>query len=129
MKFHLLDFIRLIELRTSSYCHSMVFYVVLYSPCSLLISTGANSSGLCSTDVTPPNSLDGFYIGKLDCVDVQNRPWRLRNSSFFQWRFVGWLLYNLPSLFRHFASFLLGAAAYALFFIPFFSTFNDKICG
>ncbi|KAH9285884.1 hypothetical protein ECG_01001 [Echinococcus granulosus] len=81
-------------------------------PCSLLLSTGPNSSDPCSTDLTPPNSLDGSCMGKLEFLQESSlRSWRLRHSSFFQWRFVGWLLHNLPSLFRHFASFLLGAAA------------------
>ncbi|VDO12310.1 unnamed protein product [Rodentolepis nana] len=84
-------------------------------PCSLLQSTGANSFGPASSaDATPPNSLEGSYIGVVQCSlndTATNRPWRLRHSSFFQWHFVGWLLRNFPSLFRHFASFLLGATA------------------
>ncbi|VDL14475.1 unnamed protein product [Hymenolepis diminuta] len=93
-------------------------------PCSLLQSTGANSSGPASSaDITPPNSLEGSYVGKIQCTlndTAISRSWRLRHSSFFQWRFVGWLLHNFPSLFRHFASFLLGATALvALFYISF----------
>lgn len=56
-------------------------------------------------------------MSKPECAQTsETRPWRLRHSSFFQWRFVGWLLHNLPSLFRHFASFLLGAAAYVIIY-------------
>ncbi|KAL5969622.1 hypothetical protein TSMEX_002618 [Taenia solium] len=84
--------------------------------CSLLLSTGPNSSDPCSTDLTPPNSLEESYVSKPECAQASEaRPWRIRHSSFFQWRFVGWLLHNLPSLFRHFASFLLGAAAYNVY--------------
>ncbi|KAM7540924.1 hypothetical protein Aperf_G00000036096 [Anoplocephala perfoliata] len=81
-------------------------------PCSMLLSTGASSPGPVLLDVSPPNSLEGSYVSNLQCTDdIANRPWRLRHSSFFHLRFVGWLLHNFPSLLRHFASFLLGAAA------------------
>uniref|UniRef100_A0A5K3EZM5 BNIP3L n=1 Tax=Mesocestoides corti TaxID=53468 RepID=A0A5K3EZM5_MESCO len=84
-------------------------------PCSLLLSTGPNSVGQCSADATPPNSLDESCLGKPeDDEETSKRPWRLRHSSIFQWRFVGWFLRNFPTVFRHFASFLLGAAAMLL---------------